>query len=347
MRLKAFGFAAFIPAVFLVSCGTDKSVVPAEHHALSSHVWFAGEPVAEARRQALSDWPVKGEITPDRIKKCFEISSQATMMQFFVFLYPFSAGEEKLIRRVLASQPPIVSRTAFSRLKGILAQRALLSPREAVKRGVIADRAVTPGSEDLLLGAFDCVFATVGPWSGAERYGDVIIRLKDSARTTGWATPWSGFSFLHWIRKKDTDRIDALIHSNYDPGIDNDDRLLYLMFVVDGKDWNLALGYEAVIFLRAQEQLTQAQRDGIIERALDMETPEKFWTFFLGKHYGKGPMGYLEAKFPAFVPADYFESIEVPADKFDEVMSWPESEPFRKIIKVSAEKPQPSPPPPK
>jgi hypothetical protein len=85
--------------------------------------------------------------------------------------------------------------------------------------------------------------------------------------------------------------------------------------------------------LRAQSQLTQAQRDEIIETALKQETAEKFWRFFLGKHYGKGPMGYLEAKFPSFVPGDYFESIEVPGDKFSEIMSWPESEPYKNIIK--------------
>jgi len=100
----------------------------------------------------------------------------------------------------------------------------------------------------------------------------------------------------------------------------------------------MALGYETIVFLRAQDHITQKQRNEIMDKLLEIENPEKFWNFILDKHYGKGPMGYLEAKFPAFVPAEYFESIEVPKEYYDKVISWPEAQPFRDIIKIKVGK---------
>lgn len=323
-----------IMSMFLMSCRTGEKIEQAKVNPEISKNFKAGEPIATTRKTALSDWTIQGEVSAEQIRKCFEINSDATMKQYSLFLSPFTDNEKKFMEHLKNSPPPIVSRTSFARLRGIMKQKALLSPREAVRRGIIAERAVTPGSEDILLGAFDCVFATVGTWDGTPRYGDVIIRLKDSSKEIGWATPWSGFSFLKWIRKKDHKRMDFAVAHNQDPGINNDDRLLYLMFIIAGKDWNAALGYEAIIFLRAQDQMTQADKNAVIEKALQLKDPREFWNFFVGKHHGKGPMGYMEAKFPAFVPSEYFESIEVPENKLAEVMSWLEAEPFMNIIKI-------------
>lgn len=328
---------ALFAVTALSSCRTaDERVEQLKVDPGISKDFRAGEPIAATRKAALSSWPVSGEISPEQIKKCFEINSEATIKQYSLFLSPLSENEKKLLERVKFLNPPIITRTNSAKLKEILREKALLSPKEAERRKIIIERAVTPGAEDILFGAFDCVFATVGDWNGTPTYGDVIIRLKDTVRETGWATPWSGFTFMRVVRHDNIKSIDNAVAHNQDPGINSSDRLFYLMFVSAGKDWNETLGYEAIIFLRAQRHVTQNEKDALIEKLLQLQSPEEFWTFFSLKHFGKGQLAYLEAKFPAFVAAEYFYSIEVPEDKYLEIITWPEAAPFKNIIKIKS-----------
>ena len=65
---------------------------------------------------------------------------------------------------------------------------------------------VTPPQENLLYGAFSCVFAAVGPLNGREQYGDVIFRFKqpDSLprEQVSFATYSSAFSFMRQSRTR-------------------------------------------------------------------------------------------------------------------------------------------------
>jgi hypothetical protein len=89
-----------------------------------------------------------------------------------------------------------------------------------------------------------------------------------------------------------------------------------------------------VNFLRRAENEMVAEKKRKTAEALIAETDHRrFWELFIPDR--ENAFGYIEAKFPGFVPAEYFESIEVPAEHLAEVLGWPESRPFRNRIKAT------------
>jgi len=69
---------------------------------------------------------------------------------------------------------------------------------------------------------------------------------------------------------------------------------------------------------------------------------QKFWNLFIPprrknetpeQKLENVPFGYLEGKFDNQLSIKYFTSIEVPAEKMNEVRSWPEAQPYLQIIK--------------
>lgn len=310
----------------------------------------AGAPLAATRRTAINALPFHRPLDAEKIQKWLEISSRCTMAEFELFLSPLSAEERTLIKVIQEQPAPIINRLHFENLRHILQEKALVSleVEEKIEHDPLSH--TTPAVENLLYGAFDAVFASVGPPHGSPRYGDVIIRLKDSVREQAWATPFSGMHFMYAIRHKDARKMQDLLAdgkslpaSPYNSlHLGFDDRLHFSHYVVTEKYWNKMLAYQAILVHRNLDHSPASKK--IRQRFTDLLTEknqQKFWRLFIPPRHKNEtpeqkleniPFGYLEGKFDNQLSIKYFTSIEVPAAKLMEVRSWPEAQPYLSLI---------------
>lgn len=313
---------------------------------------LAGYPVAAARRRAIATAPFHRPLDETTIKKWMDISSQCTIAEFELFLAPLSPQEAKLLAKIENMPPPIVNRLYFEHLRSVLKNGGLYSLTLEEKTLDKPFQHTTPAVENELFGAFECVFASVGPPNGSPRYGDVIIRMKDSVRETGWATPFSGMHFIYAIRHQPARKMQDLLASGKtlptaptNPlSLGFDDRLSYSHYIVTEKYWHKALAYQAILVLRNLDNSKSGdlarQR---FEAMLAEQDAEKFWALFIpAREKGlsaeaeaaRVPFGYLEAKFPNQLSMDFVTSIEVSPEQLAEVRTWPEAKPYLSRIRV-------------
>ena len=310
----------------------------------------AGLPIVAARRQAIAAAAFHRTLDPDAIRKWMRLGSQCTIAEFELFLAPLSPQETMLLQKVEQMTAPIVNRLHFGHLRSVLKRGGIVALEiedEARRNGLPH---TTSAVENDLYGAFDCVFASVGPLNGTPRYGDVVIRLKDSVRENGWATPFSGMHFLSAIRGQDAAEMQTLLAAGRslptkatNPlSLGFDDRLHFSHDVVTEQEWSKALAYQAILVLRNADDSESGDRiRKRCETMLHADDPGTFWALFIPprvagltpiEQTAQIPFGYLEAKFPGSVSINEFTSIEVPAEKLDEVRGWPEAKPYLDLI---------------
>ncbi|MCE9552834.1 MAG: hypothetical protein K8T91_05590 [Planctomycetes bacterium] len=307
-------------------------------------------PLAEVRRKAIDARSFQRPLTEDRIRKWLQLSSRTTMAEFDLFLAPLTPQESKLLAKMQPLQPPIVNRLSLANLRGVLKNGGLLSLAAEQKLQQKTVRHTTPGVEELLYDAYECVFASVGPPHGTARYGEVIIRLKDTVREHGWATPFSGMHFVGAIRHKNAQGMLDLLKAGQKlpttPGsplsLNFDDRLHFSHYIVSEKEWSTALAYQAILVLRNLDTSpADQQARARFEQMLD-KNGTAFWELFIppyiaglprAEEAARVPFGYLEGKFPDQVLIENFTSIEVPAERLEEIRAWPEAKPYLQLIK--------------
>ncbi len=290
------------------------------------------ERIVMARRSVLGLSPIKQRLTREQINECMDLLSDTLMLEYELFLRPFSLFETRLTVKMQKLELPMVVRTSLDLLRVTLRNQALLSRREAQRRGMPAPASALPEVEDKLLGSFDCVVASAGLPSGNPRVGDVIIRLKQTVKNIGWATPWSGLEFMaetrQLVKKQNPADIYVQAGKGQEITVGFDDLNHLARYVVIGKDWNLALAYQVVRNLRkisASRQSLELLEKKLLEAASDL-----FWQTLVAEGLGCS----LEAKFPGSLSADYFESIEVNEKDLPIVLTWPEAAPYKSIIRA-------------
>jgi hypothetical protein len=313
----------------------------------------AGHPIAAARRQAIDNRSFHRPLDAAKIKRWIEISSRATMAEFELFLSPLTPQEAELLKKVAETTPPIVNRLHFADLRHVLKRGGLWSYQREEEQRPTRHVHTTPALEEQLYGAYDCVFASVGPPDGAPRYGDVIVRLKDSVREHGWATPFSGMHFLRAARHKDAARMQDLLTAGRalpappdKLSLGFDDRLHFSHYVVAEKDWHRALAYQAMITLR---NLDDSEASGRVRRRVETMLEEtdarKFWALYIpaleegltaADQAARAPLGYLEAKFADKLSIRDVTAIEVPPTRLEEVRAWPEAGPYLHLIRAKS-----------
>lgn len=349
--IESARFRSSCLAVVLVGYGAAMSATAKEAEPGIATV-HAGAPLAEARRTAIDAERFDRPLDQATIRKWIEIASRCTMAEFELFLAPLSPQERALVRKVDRMRAPIVNRLRFEDLRGVLKDGGLLSHarEEQLHEGEL--RHTTPAVENDLFGGYDCVFASVGPPDGTPRYGDVIIRLKDSVREHGWATPFSGLHFLSKIRHQDTQKMLALLdrgqslptEATNPLSLGFDERLHFSHYVVAEGDWERALAFQAVLVLRDADNSAAGQAVRKRFAALLKENDNaKFWTLFIPAEKSgltaeeaaaRVPFGYLEGKFADRLGGEDFTSIEVPAERLSEVRSWPEARLYLHLIRA-------------
>lgn len=314
---------------------------------------LAGAPIVAARQAAIDDRPFQRKLDADKIRKWMDISSRCTMAEFELFLAPLAPAEQQLVEKIEAMRAPIVNRLHFEDLRVVL-KNGQLSSYLVEQRTGKHFKHTTPALENELYGAYDCVFASVGPPDGSPRYGDVIVRLRDSVREQGWATPFSGMHFMYAIRHKDARKMQqdlasgkTLSTQSTNPlSLGFDDRLHFSHYIVTEKHWNKALAYQAILVVRnTDDSPAGEQARKRFSRLLQENDPDRFWEIFIPPcrtdlppeaAAARVPFGYLEGKFDNHFSIEDVTSIEVPADKLSEVCSWPEAQPHLPLLRAKA-----------
>lgn len=309
-------------------------------------------PIAAARRKALSKFSFDRDLDAGRVQKWRQLASATTIAEFELFLSPFSQKEKDFIAAVERMPLPIIHRLKTSSLRNVLKQQALLSVRKVDELGLDTSKRTTPSIEQKLFGGFGYVFTSVAPPYGTPRYGDVIIRVRESVRDDAWAATASGANFIRNQRNKDDKEMEAIVKrgkqlpdspfERYHLGFD--DRLHHSHYLIARKHWNKALAYQGVLVVRNLDK--SPEHDHVRQRfnALLRESDsERFWTTFIPPYDNKWsaadkkrntPFGYLEGRYPDRLSTDHFLSIEVPANALEDVRAWPEAAPFLKLLRA-------------
>lgn len=340
-----------IAAVVVLHCSANS--LAKEPAAKVDALNLTGAPLAAARRTAIAAAPFHRQLDAATIRRWMEISSQCTIAEFELFLAPLSPAESQLVEKMQTLTPPIVNRLHFEDLRKILRHGKLASYLVQQRENSHLVH-TTPALENELYGAYDCVFASVGPPDGTPKYGDVIIRLRDSVRDRGWATPFSGMHFLYAIRHKDARKMQALLaagkslptQATNPLSLGFDDRLHFANYVVTEKYWQKALAYQAILVARNADDSPAGKKvKSRFAQLLQTDSSEEFWKVFIpAKESGlsaeesaaRVPFGYLEAKFDDYFSIKDFTSIEVPVDKLEKVRSWPEAQAHLELIHAKA-----------
>ncbi|HNT98704.1 MAG TPA: hypothetical protein PKK31_10605 [Elusimicrobiales bacterium] len=276
---------------------------------------YCAAPLASARAGAFT-LGLSTAVPADKGFRLLEIESAARADQLELLLEPFTKDEKKIMKRIARRPPYLVTRVKLDKLRSIFAGGALLSPERAYATGALREKPFTPPIEDLLFGGHSCVFASYGPYSGRERYGDVVFRLApDELQGRVWASRASGWHFLEGKRGVDPRTRET---------VSTDDISAFADTVFAGRDLPRVFGLMTVAFLRARPA---GERDSLIADLLRTDGGPAFYALVDAER-----LGYLEAKVDASVPLSAVTAIEVPPSAMPAVLAWPEARPYRKLI---------------
>ncbi len=312
-------FKAAAPAAAILAGLAGGPAVPAAAQTAAA-ADYCGAPLASARAAAFT-LGLSTAVPAEEGYRLLEIGSAARADQLELLLEPFSRREKKLIKRMRRRPPYLVTRVKFDKLRSILSGGALLSPARAWLGGALKEKPFTPPIEDSLFGGHSCVFSSYGPYAGRERYGDVLFRLdlrRIEKRT--WGSRASGWHFLESVRAVDPDSRDSVLP---------DEIAAFADTAFAGRDLPRVFPLMTVAFLRARPA---AERDRLYAELLLLEDGPAFYALIDSER-----LGYLEVKTDSSVPLPAAPDIEVPPGKLREVLSWPESGPWRKRIAPAAD----------
>jgi hypothetical protein len=253
---------------------------------------------------------LRHELTPETEYAMLRTASRARLEQLNLALSPLSRDEAALAVKMSVMKPYLVTRIGFKNLRAVLKSGSLLSPRALEAMGKAGDKPYTPKLEDELFGGYSCVFASLGPYNGRERYGEVAFRLKNGVGRRAWASFSSGYHYISAVRKKDAS-------SGYSPS--GDDVRGFIDTVFSGDDWSEAYPLMLVAYLRGKPG-----RAEIIKKLLAAPDGRAFYEIVDGER-----IGYLEVKIPDSVSLEDVERIEVPAGRLWEALAWEEVERYR------------------
>ncbi|GEM_PF-3190710 len=311
-------FKAAAPAAAILAALAGGPAVPAGAQTAAAD--YCGAPLVSARAAAFN-LNLSTAVPAEEGYRLLETGSAARVDQLELLLKPFSRREEKLIKRMRRRPPYLVTRVKFDKLRSILSGGALLSPSRAWLGGVLKEKPFTPPIEDSLFGGHSCVFSSYGPYAGRERYGEVIFRLdlrRLEKRT--WGSRASGWHFLESVRDVDPASRDSVLP---------DEIAAFADTVFAGRDLPRVFPLMTVAFLRAR---TAAERDRLYAELTRLEDGPAFYALIDSER-----LGYLEVKTDSAIPLSAAGDIEVPPGKLREVLSWPESRPWRGRIAPAAD----------
>ena len=274
-----------------------------------------GGPIARSHIESFT-LNLSSDISFEKEFKLIDYASSARVKQLKILMEPLSDIEKKIMAKASLFKPYLVTRVKFDKLRSIFKAEALLSASKAIKDGWLKEKPFTPVMEDKLFGGHSCVFASLGPPQGRERYGDVLFRLDIKAlENKTWGSFSSGYYFLKSQRHKNMKEEVKVI---------KDDIAGFSNTVFSGQYLDDLYPYMVINFLRS---FPKDKANKISKELLSIKDRSSFCSFI-----DSNRIGYMEAKIADSVSLDVILAIEVPADKLSEVLSWPEAKPHKNKI---------------
>lgn len=168
--------------------------------AFSLESWRCGAPLVEELRRNDPDRLLNDPNGHLNLKESLEVISQSNLSFQKSKLGSLSDEEQKLVAAIgTRFFVPINHRTQLAEARAILEMGSLVSA--AKRRGITVN---TPGVEERLYSAADCVFTTVAPPFGTEGYGTVIFNLKPR-HGFAWGTILTGYTWTLEVLRKSVD----------------------------------------------------------------------------------------------------------------------------------------------
>lgn len=225
-----------------------------------------------------------------------------------------SDTETKFVARAESLPPPVVHRLPLDALRSILRAGELLSTREIHRANPSHQgRVVTPQVENILFGAYDCIFVTVGPPGGQKKYGESAISIDFGKAEGLWATPYTGWGFL----ERNTRDAVALKHKVRDGDLNAIGPDLVRAYA-DGIHTRATLGrYMALSAVRRLREKPEAARSELYAKLDAARDGDAFWSV-VSVDVGLS----LEGKIPARVSGAAFKAIHVPPASAGEFEAW-------------------------
>jgi|GEM_PF-5424536 len=198
---------------------------------------------------------------------------------------------------------PLVHRMSKKKFISTLKDGLILSTRDLLKKQRKTET-LTPGIEDKLFHALDCVFLTAGPLKGRKRYGEIILRFSSESLSTAWATPSSGWFIAEMNREKSLTELQKIMRRQAYGSSSWDDYFR----------WHI---------------LRKTKNDPLFLETLAKASYTKFW--YLIDHY---KLGYLEVKSPHSLKLEEALEIEMSAQDFEELADSVDLSLYLKKIKI-------------
>lgn len=291
--------------VMTISCKTPSTAnvqADAAANQDASTSYKCGRPLVEA-------WDARNKTNYSKLdqKAAFAAISKENMNALIKLVGPMTADEKVLYAGSLSLNPvPVVNRSYFSNLKRLLTSQAksIEAPNSPRAKAEGLEPAITPQSEDKLYGAWNCVFATVGPPDGRTMYGDVIFRFKSREPVPAFGTLRAGNPFMWESPGKSLDE--------YQYG--------YVQMLIAPSDWDEWFAYTLVKLIRdkgAAKAKMIADLKKILESTPLNKRRSDFWQYVFDQQ-----LGYLEGKYENTVSITAMESIEVDASVMKDIAGW-------------------------
>jgi len=277
---------------------------------------LCGEPPVKARIAALK-LPSAIAVTPETVNFYIPVISRANLDELNAAFGTPTEEATAIIRKIRKMWPPFEThRISMPVLRKVLASGGILSYRELEKRGVKTDPPSTPVLEDELFGGYDCVFTSVGAPQGRGKYGEIVLIMHDKGRPRSWASASSGWRFMKDYRNA-TSREATPIRE--------DDILAFSHTIFAHSEWKQAYPILIAMFLRAKPE---KEKQELYPLLLNETDRRRFWQTIDDRW-----LGYLEGKQGGALMLSDIETIEVPAENYAEILSWPNI-PKEKIRKL-------------
>ena len=223
-------------------------------------------------------------------------------------LAPLSEVEKKLVaklERFFTAHPPAFSvRMSRARAARVLEDEAFLSTELVTQLKGTPVTPFTPDYEQRSYRALRYIFGTLSYWDGPEKYGDTVLRLKESAwRRRAWATRRSAMRALAITAERKGVGVET---AAADPALAAEAEELFNSWIVAPEQLPRALALQVAGELRALPP-------GVLGEFLSAEDKELPWL--IKKH----DVGWLEGRLWEAARVEDIDYVKTPAPAAQEI----------------------------
>lgn len=236
-------------------------------------------------------------------------------------------AEVKLIEKIQGLRFEFFRRVKPEKLESIL-DAGKIATLESERAADPAFKSFTPPAEIALFGAEKYVFGWLGFWSATNKYGDVIIQVKESYwRPKSWSSSKSGYEYFMEAENRKRQAAGQprlseaeLTYDRYDkPSSEllTEARRLLSEDVLTEKDYGMGSALDIMALLKSPAFRDSPAGKGLDTAALAAMSPEQLKEALIKivRHeytQNRQKVGFFEGKLEGDVPLSAIEKIQIP-----------------------------------